>query len=156
MTTPNYSSPEEYRELNRRMADGILAAVPAPYRDGGYVRRVVEVKGRRSGQIHAVPIAVVTLDGRRYLVSPTPERNWVRNLIAHPVCTLRSKDTTESCTATLLTDPELIATVIATYVALMNAPWAIAQFPFAADATHSQIARAAAHVAVFEVTSVSG
>lgn len=148
---PSYFNADQYRDVNRRMADSILAADPAPYREGGYVRRVVAIRGRRSGDVHAVPIAVVTLDGRNYIISPTRARNWVRNIIEDPSCFLRSRDTSEPVTAIPINDPEAVAAVVATYLALMNAPWAVAQFPFPADASHAQIAHAAAQVAVFEL-----
>ena len=149
---PSFSDAEGYRALNRRMAETILDAEPEPYRDGGYVRRVVDIRGRRTGQVHAVPIAVVGLGGRRYLVSPVRNRNWVRNLLADPAVVVGSRDDRESCRATPVTDAELIADVVSTYVALMtDAPWAIAQFPFPADASRARIAQAADGLAVFEL-----
>jgi F420H(2)-dependent quinone reductase len=153
MTTPapSFSSAQEYRESNRRMADSILAAEPAPYTDGGYVRRVLEVRGRVSGQTHLVPIAVISLAGSRYVVSPVRQRNWVQNLLADPFCTVRSRDTREPARATLLDDTGRVAEVVSTYIALMNAPWAVAQFPFPADAGRAQIEAAAASVAVFRL-----
>ena len=153
MTTPapDFSSVQEYRESNRRMAESILAAEPAPYTDGGYVRRVLEVRGRVSGQTHLVPIAVISLAGSRYVVSPVRQRNWVRNLLADPRCAVRSRGTREPARADLLDDTSLVADVVSAYIALMNAPWAVAQFPFPADARHAQIQAAAADVAVFRL-----
>ena len=151
---PSFSSPEEYRALNRRMAESILAAQPEPYVDGGFVRRVVQVRGRRSGAVHDVPIAVVSLRGAHYLVSPTLARNWVRNLIADPACTIRSRDGRELVRAARVEDPERVADVVSTYLATMNAPWAVAQFPFPPDADLAQIRQAAERVAVFELESV--
>lgn len=153
MSTPpsGFTSPEQIRELNRTMAENILAAEPAPYAEGGYVRRVADIRGRRSGHVHAVPLAVITRSGRRYLVSPTRERNWVRNLYADPACTIRSRDTEEDSRAVPVRDRDEITDVVSTYITRMNAPWAVAQFPFPADATRSQIHQAADHVAVFHL-----
>jgi hypothetical protein len=153
MTTPapDFSSREEYRASNRRMAESILATEPTPYTDGGYVRRVLEVRGRVSGRTHLVPIAVITLAGSRYVVSPVRQRNWVQNLLADPHCIVRSRDTREPARATLLHDTGRVAEVISTYIALMNAPWAVAQFPFPADADRPQIEAAAAGLAVFRL-----
>jgi deazaflavin-dependent oxidoreductase (nitroreductase family) len=149
---PSASDAQRYRALNRRMAETILGAEPEPYRDGGYVRRVVEVRGRRSGQVHAVPIAVVGLAGRRYLVSPVRDRNWVRNVLADPAVVVRSRDDREPARATPVADAERIADVVSTYVALMtDAPWALAQFPFPADASRERITQAADGLAVFEL-----
>jgi deazaflavin-dependent oxidoreductase (nitroreductase family) len=152
MTTPppSYASREEYRASNQRMAEAILAADPDPYIDGG-VRRVVEVRGRRSGQTRLLPIAVLSLDRQRYLISPTLQRNWVLNLLAEPRCTVRTRDNAESAMAVPVHDPDVIADAVALYVRLMKAPWAIAQFPFPADATREQIRAAADHIAVFRL-----
>ncbi len=148
---PSFSTPDEYRESNRRMAQAILDADPAPYVEGGYVRRVLEVRGRRTGTIHQVPIAVVTLHDCRYVVSPVRSRNWVRNLLADPVCAILSRDAREPARAATVEDARQIADIVQSYVALMNAPWAIAQFPFPPDADHAQIEAAAPEVAVFRL-----
>jgi deazaflavin-dependent oxidoreductase (nitroreductase family) len=42
--------------------------------------RVLAVKGRTSGQWRTTPVNLLDLDGRRYLVSPRGEGQWVRNL----------------------------------------------------------------------------
>ena len=42
--------------------------------------RVLEVKGRVSGLWHATPVRLLELDGRRYLVAPQGETDWVKNL----------------------------------------------------------------------------
>jgi deazaflavin-dependent oxidoreductase (nitroreductase family) len=44
--------------------------------------RVLAVKGRTSGVWRTVPVNLLDLDGRRYLVSPRGETQWVRNLRA--------------------------------------------------------------------------
>lgn len=40
------------------------------------------VRGRRTGKVRVVPVNVLDLDGRRYLVSARGETEWVRNLRA--------------------------------------------------------------------------
>ncbi len=42
--------------------------------------RVLEVRGRKSGQPRRTPVNLLTLDGRRYLVAPRGHTQWVRNL----------------------------------------------------------------------------
>ncbi len=44
--------------------------------------RVLEVRGRSSGQPRRTPVNLLALDGRRYLVAPRGETQWVRNLRA--------------------------------------------------------------------------
>ncbi len=40
---------------------------------------VLEVRGRKSGRTFTAPVDLLELDGRRYLVAPRGETNWVRN-----------------------------------------------------------------------------
>lgn len=42
--------------------------------------RVLAVKGRQSGKWRTTPVNLLTHDGRRYVVSPRGETQWVRNL----------------------------------------------------------------------------
>ena len=44
--------------------------------------RVLEVKGRKSGQPRRVPVNLLELGGREYLVAPRGETEWVRNVRA--------------------------------------------------------------------------
>jgi deazaflavin-dependent oxidoreductase (nitroreductase family) len=44
--------------------------------------RVLEVRGRQSGEPRRVPVNLLALDGREYLVSPRGEGQWVRNVRA--------------------------------------------------------------------------
>ena len=45
--------------------------------------RVLEVPGRRSGTPRRVPVNLLTLDDRQYLVSPRGHGQWVRNVRAN-------------------------------------------------------------------------
>jgi deazaflavin-dependent oxidoreductase (nitroreductase family) len=42
--------------------------------------RVLRVKGRKSGEWRSVPVNLLSLDGKRYLVAPRGETQWVRNM----------------------------------------------------------------------------
>lgn len=44
--------------------------------------QVLDVRGRRSGKIQTVPVNPIEVDGRRYLVAPRGETQWVRNFRA--------------------------------------------------------------------------
>jgi deazaflavin-dependent oxidoreductase (nitroreductase family) len=44
--------------------------------------RVLEVRGRTSGEPRRVPVNLLTVEGTRYLVAPRGETQWVRNLRA--------------------------------------------------------------------------
>jgi deazaflavin-dependent oxidoreductase (nitroreductase family) len=41
---------------------------------------LLTVRGRRTGEPRTFPVAILELDGRRYVQSPFGEVNWVRNL----------------------------------------------------------------------------
>ena len=44
--------------------------------------RVLEVKGRKSGQARRTPVNLLTFEGSDYLVAPRGEADWVRNVRA--------------------------------------------------------------------------
>ena len=58
--------------------------------------RVLAVKGRTSGEWRTTPVNLLTHDGRRYLVAPRGETQWVRNLRAAGTGELRVGRRTES------------------------------------------------------------
>jgi deazaflavin-dependent oxidoreductase (nitroreductase family) len=44
--------------------------------------RVLETRGRQSGQLRRTPVNLLTVDGHEYLVSPRGNGHWVRNVRA--------------------------------------------------------------------------
>jgi hypothetical protein len=42
--------------------------------------RVLEHRGRTTGKLHHVPVNLLTIEGKQYLVSPRGETQWVRNV----------------------------------------------------------------------------
>jgi len=42
--------------------------------------RVLEVKGRKSGEWRRTPVNLLLVDGQRYLVAPRGHTQWVRNM----------------------------------------------------------------------------
>ncbi len=70
--------------------------------------RVLAVKGRRSGQWRTTPVNLLTYDGRRYLVAPRGETQWVRNLRAVGTGELRLGRRAESFRGRELTDDEKV------------------------------------------------
>jgi deazaflavin-dependent oxidoreductase (nitroreductase family) len=42
--------------------------------------RVLEVKGRKSGEWRRTPVNLLTFEGHRYLVAPRGHTQWVRNM----------------------------------------------------------------------------
>jgi deazaflavin-dependent oxidoreductase (nitroreductase family) len=47
---------------------------------GVYGARVLEVKGRKSGEWRRTPVNLLPFDGEQYLVSPRGHTQWVRNI----------------------------------------------------------------------------
>ena len=40
---------------------------------------LLQVRGRKSGKLYSTPIDLLEIDGRRYLVAPRGQTQWVRN-----------------------------------------------------------------------------
>jgi deazaflavin-dependent oxidoreductase (nitroreductase family) len=68
--------------------------------------RVLEVRGRSSGEPRRTPVNLLTVRGTRYLVAPRGETHWVRNLRAAGEGQLILGRRTERFTATELADDE--------------------------------------------------
>lgn len=76
--SPHYRKPGAV--TRRLMNPFLVAAMKAGVSVWG--SRVLEVKGRRSGEVRRTPVNVLELHGRQYLVSPRGETQWVRNVRA--------------------------------------------------------------------------
>jgi deazaflavin-dependent oxidoreductase (nitroreductase family) len=68
--------------------------------------RVLEVRGRKSGEWRSTPVNPLTVDNARYLVAPRGHTQWVRNLRVQGEGRLRVGRRTESFSATELPDDE--------------------------------------------------
>jgi deazaflavin-dependent oxidoreductase (nitroreductase family) len=75
---PHYQAPGWF---TRHVFNGLVAGLT---RAGISVlgSRVLETKGRTSGLPRRTPVNLLTVEGRRYLVSPRGEGQWVRNVRA--------------------------------------------------------------------------
>jgi deazaflavin-dependent oxidoreductase (nitroreductase family) len=71
--------------------------------------RVLAVKGRSSGEWRTVPVNLLELDGRRYLVAPRGETQWVRNIRAAGGGELRVGKKVEAFRSRELADEESVA-----------------------------------------------
>ena len=67
---------------------------------------VLTVRGRKSGLPRSVPVAIVELEGQRYLQSPYGQVEWVRNLRAAGTGTIQRGRRKEVVQATELTPAE--------------------------------------------------
>jgi deazaflavin-dependent oxidoreductase (nitroreductase family) len=70
--------------------------------------RVLAVRGRTSGRWRTPPVNLLEHDGRRYLVSPRGEGQWVRNLRAAGTGELRVGRRTEAFRGRELADEEKV------------------------------------------------
>jgi len=68
--------------------------------------RELRVRGRKSGEWRKTPVNLLTYEGRRYLVAPRGETQWVRNLRVAGTGELRVGRRVESFHATELTDAD--------------------------------------------------
>ncbi|HEY5054117.1 MAG TPA: nitroreductase family deazaflavin-dependent oxidoreductase [Solirubrobacterales bacterium] len=68
--------------------------------------RVLEVKGRKSGEWRQTPVNPLPFEGGRYLVSPRGNSQWVRNLRASGTGRLVAGRKVEGFAATELSDEE--------------------------------------------------
>jgi deazaflavin-dependent oxidoreductase (nitroreductase family) len=68
--------------------------------------RVLEVRGRSSGEPRRTPVNLLGFEGERYLVSPRGETQWVRNLRVSGEGRLFVGKRSESFTAAELADDE--------------------------------------------------
>jgi deazaflavin-dependent oxidoreductase (nitroreductase family) len=76
--SPHYQRPDWF---TRNIMNPVLNAL---MRMGVSVwgSRVLEHRGRRSGQAHHTPVNLLTLDGHDYLVAARGQTEWVRNVRA--------------------------------------------------------------------------
>jgi deazaflavin-dependent oxidoreductase (nitroreductase family) len=139
--------------MNAEMTAKLIGAPAEPPPEGGYALRVVETRGRRTGEPRRVPLAVVAHGGGQYLVSPVRDRDWVENLLAAPECALLSGGRREDRRAEPVGGEEA-ATVVATYLGAMSVPWAIRAFPVPRDAPPDRILEHLPGMAVFRLNTM--
>ena len=78
--------------------------------------RVLEVRGRKSGEPRRTPVNLLTLDGTRYLVSPRGHSQWVRNLRANNEGRLLLGRKAEPFTAQELPDDDAKVPILRAYL----------------------------------------
>ncbi len=71
-----------------------------------YGARVLEVRGRTSGEPRRTPVNPLTYEGERYLVAPRGDTQWARNLRVSGTGRLLVGSRSEQFTATELGDDE--------------------------------------------------
>jgi deazaflavin-dependent oxidoreductase (nitroreductase family) len=69
---------------------------------------LLTIRGRKSGLPRTTPIAIIEVDGRRWVWSPWGEVNWVRNLRAAGRATVTKRGHSEEVRATELDPSERV------------------------------------------------
>ncbi len=104
--------------------------------------RVLEVKGRKSGEWRSTPVNLLEVDGTRYLVAPRGHTQWVRNMRVSGGGRLRLGRKTEDFKATEI-PPEPAVPILRAY--LKKWKWEVGAFfdgvgPDSSDAKLLEIA----------------
>ena len=82
--SPAYERPTRFERLLNRAIGALVRLGIGPAH-----MRVLEVRGRASGKLYALPVDLLSDQGRLYLVAPRGETQWVRNAEASGEVTLR-------------------------------------------------------------------
>jgi deazaflavin-dependent oxidoreductase (nitroreductase family) len=88
------------RQINRVIGALVGLGIGLPH------MRVLEVRGRKSGKRHALPVDVLSVGNTLYLVAPRGHTEWVRNAVAAGEVTLRRGGWSARYRVRLLTDTE--------------------------------------------------
>ena len=118
--------------------------------------RVLEVRGRSSGEPRRTPVNLLSLDGARYLVAPRGETQWVRNLRAAGEGRLLLGRRGEPFTAEeVVTDAEKVP-VLRAYLARWKAEVGVFFDGVGPDSPEDELRGAAAKHPVFRIAAPTG
>jgi len=117
--------------------------------------RVLAVPGRTSGRWRTTPVNLLRHDGRRYLVSPRGETQWVRNLRASGAGELRLGRRAESFRGRELADGEKVP-VLRAYLRTWRVEVGVFFAGVGPDSGDDQIRAIAPRHPAFEVLPAGG
>jgi deazaflavin-dependent oxidoreductase (nitroreductase family) len=114
--------------------------------------RILEVRGRRSGELRRTVVNLLELDGERYLVAPRGRTQWVANVRAAGSASLRVGRRRETVVPVELADADKTP-VLRAY--LEQWAWEVGAFFEGIDATSSdeELAAIAPSFPVFRLTT---
>ena len=113
--------------------------------------RVLEVRGRKSGEPRRTPVNLLVIDGTRYLVSPRGHSQWVRNLrVSHEGRLLLGRRA-ETFTATEVPDDDAKLPILRAY--LKKWKWEVGMFfgGVGPDSSDDELRRIAPDHPVFRI-----
>ena len=113
--------------------------------------RVLEVRGRKSGEWRSTPVNLLEVDGARYLVAPRGHTQWVRNMRAASGGRLRLGRRTEEFRATEVPPAEGVP-VLRAY--LKRWAWEVGAFFDGVDgnSTDAELRRVAPDHPIFRIS----
>ncbi|MGI9052770.1 MAG: nitroreductase family deazaflavin-dependent oxidoreductase [Ilumatobacteraceae bacterium] len=114
--------------------------------------RVLEVRGRTTGEVRSTVVNLLTVGESDYLVAPRGTTQWVRNLRAAGAGALRVGRRTEAFVAVELADdekPEILRAYLRAWA------WEVGQFfdGLSADSSEEELRAAASGFPVFRVVT---
>ena len=112
--------------------------------------RILEVRGRKSGQVRQTPVNLLSFQGSHYLVAPRGVTEWVRNLRVARGGTLRVGKRSESFVATEVPDAEKVP-VLRAYLKRWKLEVGVFFDGVGPDADDKELARIAPNHPVFRV-----
>jgi deazaflavin-dependent oxidoreductase (nitroreductase family) len=112
--------------------------------------RVLEVRGRTSGEWRRTPVNLLSYEGQRYLVAPRGETQWVRNLRVSRQGRLRLGRRTESFTAEEIDDERKVP-ILRAYLKRWKAEVGVFFEGVGPDSSEDEIARIAPKHPVFRL-----
>jgi F420H(2)-dependent quinone reductase len=92
--------------LTRRVFNPVVAWLARRLGVGPRGLRVLSVRGRNSGEWRDTPVNLLTFAGRRYLVAPRGQTQWVRNLRVSREARLTLGRVTETVEVEEVADPD--------------------------------------------------
>ena len=147
-TTARYVAPDAF---SQRVFNPLVARLTR-WGVSVWGSRVLTVPGRVSGEPRSVPVNVLTVGDRRFLVAPRGETQWVLNVRAAGGCTLRVGRTTETVELREL-DRSAKPEVLRPY--LRRWKWEVGQFfdGLGPDSSDDEFLAIAPNYPVFEITA---
>jgi deazaflavin-dependent oxidoreductase (nitroreductase family) len=151
-TTAHYKAPGFF---TKQIANRLMSFLT---RLGLSVRgsRVLEVRGRTSGEPRRTPVNLLAFDGKSYLVSPRGEGQWVRNVRAADgrLATIVGKRREEWRARELAGDEKI--PVLREYLRRWKAETGVFFGGASADWSDAQLAEIAPRHPAFELAAVAG
>ena len=100
-TAVSFREPTAFEKFVNRLLAGLVGLGIGP----GHIH-LLEVRGRKTGKLYVTPVDLLVLEGRRYLVAPRGQTQWVRNAQAAGEIVLRRGSRREKYRLRVLPDAE--------------------------------------------------